>query len=62
MANGDDGGIAKGAINAVAKSAEVLTDVLDGLRGTAEALAEPFDKAAKASEAFMQSLGASAGS
>ena len=61
MANGDDGGVAKGAINAVAKSAEVLTDVLDGLRGTAEALAEPFDKAAKASESFMQSLGASGG-
>ncbi|MHA2054716.1 MAG: hypothetical protein ACW99F_14085 [Candidatus Hodarchaeales archaeon] len=61
MANGDDGGIAKGAIDAVAKSAEILTDTMDVLRGTAEALAEPFDKAAKASESFMQSLGASGG-
>ena len=41
MANGDDGGIAKGAIDAVAKSAEILTDTLDGLRGIAEGLAEP---------------------
>ena len=61
MANGDDGGIVKGTIDAVAASAEYLTATLDGLRGVANALTQPFEEAAQATNKFVGELGATSG-
>lgn len=61
MANNDEGSAAKGAIEALTAPAKVLQGVLDTLRGTAEALAEPFEKAADGVNDFTKAMGATSG-
>ena len=54
MANGDDGSEAKSAILE-------LTGIIDGLRGAVNALTQPFEEAAQATNKFVGELGATSG-